>query len=185
MLTKQAATATFKCPTCSSPLWSTARDGSVAVHADLQDGDGDVIPGSPDTLADYACASLAHVQSCPFCLARYWTLDLCLHNGGNDALLDMMAFDIQQDDASYFTFTDSLGGLSLLKTSYTEEPITKHTNGRAVVILAGPYCVTPSDVTHGSNGVSACGGGDFWRKALERLHKELPNIEKALGKINA
>lgn len=184
MLTKSMASTISHCPTCTVPLWTMASDGRISVLADLQGGDGDMIPGAPVTLLGNASLSMAYVQACPFCQGRYWTLDVTLHTGGQDALLDMLSFGTEDtDEVACYTFTDSRGGLASLKLAATHEAITHHPNGFGVMIVAGPYAVSDTDMTHGSNGVSACGGGSFWVKALARFNEEIESVTSAIQNV--
>lgn len=177
MLTRQNCTISYKCPTCSAPLWSLKEDGTTDIHADLLGGDGDVIPGSPTMIQNYACAPMAYVQACPFCQGRYWTLDLCLHGAGQEALLNMMAWGVDPiDGLATYTFRDSRQSLATMKLALTDESVTHHTQGIGIFIEAGPYAF---------GGLDASPGRGFWEMAKARFETELPGIESAIMQVKA
>lgn len=152
------------CPRCNGLLMTwTATGATPGVPGSYYTDDGDIIPGAPLNFAGCQSAIGVMVGRCPRCEARHWSLEVILHDGGDDAVLELM---YEEPDWDQFT----AGRNWLAYTANTED-------GRGYQHVIGPLLVPEGMETHGSNGVSACGGGAFWRHALAVFESYRPRLE--------
>lgn len=165
------------CPSCAGLLCTvTAAGAAVAVPGTFYGDDGDCIPESPKLLDGLACGTMAMVGKCPHCTKGYWGLEVFLHEYADTdaAVLDMLSEDHDWDSSFV------IPGHS---PAWTAHAVTTDF-GPGYVHIIGPMAVADDAVTHGANGVSACGGGGFWQHALATftaLQLKIETVQRALA----
>ncbi|MFA1791626.1 hypothetical protein [Xanthomonas campestris] len=155
-----------KCPACGELLliWTPTGATITYPHQKHYPNDGDCIPGAPQQLFGCDSAVTALVGTCPYCLARYWSLEVMLDTRGEGALLEAMQYEPDWD-AQFTAGADWM--------AYVAHNAAGHTFQHFV----GPMLVPSHMATHGPNGVSACRGGYFWRHALSVFEAHKPKLE--------
>lgn len=139
------------CPACDGMIVAlSATDATMAVPGTFFYEDGDGIPGTPLKFADCDSAIGAMVGKCPHCSARYWALEVLLHSGGEEAVIDILCNDAEWD--AHFTAGPNWMAYAVNNAA-----------GRGYQHFIGPLLVPAGMETHGSNGVSACGIEAMWR----------------------
>jgi hypothetical protein len=154
-----------RCPRCSGLLMTwTATGCTPGVPGSPYTEDGDCIPGAPLKFAECDSAIGVMVGHCPVCLARHWSLEVMLHDGGEDAVIELMSDEPDWD--AQFT-----AGRNWMAYA------AKNAAGRGYQHIVGPMLVPEGMQTHGRSGVSACGGGAFWQHALAVFESYRPRLE--------
>lgn len=165
----------LKCPGCKGQLGTLTPAGIVDIPEGWYYGeDGDCIPGLPLVFEGHAFMALATVGSCHRCEERFWSLDLYLHESEDQrGIADPFSSD--REWVSSFVVSD------------VEQVWTAHVFdtelGRAYEHFIGPMPVPAGAVTHGRNGVSACGGGAFWHHARCTFDGIAPRLLQAMNEI--
>lgn len=159
-------TSQTKCPGCDAVLVTWTPTGATYSHPRQKHytSDGDCIPGAPQQLFGCDSAVTALVGTCPYCLARYWSLEVMLDTCGEDTLREAMQYEPDWD-AQFTAGADWM--------AYVAHNAAGHTFQHCV----GPMLVPSHMATHGPNGVSACRGGYFWRHALSVFEAHKPKLE--------
>lgn len=153
------------CPSCGGLLISrTATGATPGVPGWHYCDDGDGIPGTPTHFTGCESAIGALVGKCPHCLARHWSLEVLLHEGGEAAVIEIMCEEVEWD--AHFT-----AGRSWMVYA------VNNAAGRGYQHFIGPMLVPEGMETHGPSGVSACGGGAFWKHALAVFDSYKPRLE--------
>lgn len=155
-----------RCPCCSGLLMTwTVPYGIPGLPGSSYTEDGDCIPGAPLNFAGCASAIGVVVGHCGHCAARYWLLEVFLHDGGNDAVIEIMCDE--PDWEAQFT----AGG------NWMAYSAVNNAAERGYAHFIGPMLVPEGMETHGPSGVSACGGGAFWKHALAVFESYRPRLE--------
>ncbi|MBS7545525.1 hypothetical protein [Ancylobacter oerskovii] len=154
------------CPRCNGLLRTMTAGGcKMAVMDSSYGDDGDGVPGTPLEFVGCASVVMATVGTCRYCEAAYWALDVFLHTAGTQQAVE----DILAEDPNWeAVFTAG--------QKWTAHVVTTD-SGRGYEHFIGPMLVPEGMETHGSNGVSACGGGAFWQHALAVFESYRPRIE--------
>ena len=154
-----------RCPRCSGLLMTwTATGCTPGVPGSYYTEDGDCLPGAPLNFAGCASASMVVVGRCPHCAGRYWLLEVFLHDGGQDAVIEIMSNE--PDWEAQFTAGGNWMAYSAVNSAAE----------RGYAHYIGPMLVPEGMETHGGNGVSACGGGVFWQHALAVFKSYRPRL---------
>ncbi|EJE6497698.1 hypothetical protein LWQ05_004134 [Salmonella enterica] len=161
-----------RCPRCSGLLRTmTPTDCELAVAASPYRYGGDWIPEVPVQFAGCASVAMATIGECPHCAGLYWSLDLALHTDLSLGAVEAMLADDPEWDARFTVVANFTVG-----ANWTAHVVTTDT-GRGYAHYIGPMLVPAGMDPHGSNGVSACGGGAFWKHALAVFESYRPRIE--------
>lgn len=156
------------CPCCRGLMRTMTPSGcEMAVAGSAYGYDADCVPGVPAQFAGCASAAMATVGKCPRCAALYWSLDLVLHTDLTWEAVEAIWADDPEWDASF-----------TVGANWTAHAITTE-SGRGYEHFIGPMIVPAGMDPHGSNGVSSCAGGAFWKHALAVFESYRPRIEAA------
>lgn len=165
------------CRSCDRTLAVLGQDGmKMAVLGTFLSDDGDAIPGAAAQMAGWQVLCTASVGRCPYCSSRHWFLEVDLHEGTADDLIDAVGDD--PDWRKVWVSAECCGGSVLWNAS---ESTT--TAGRFFRVAIGPMPIPTSMSSHGANGVSACGGGEFWEHAKATVVALGPEIEREVELI--
>lgn len=159
------------CPACGGRIVTlTATGFAMEVPGSIFHEDGDGIPGAPLKFAECDSAIGAMVGRCPHCASRYWSLEVLLNDAGNEALIEVLCNEPEWD--AQFTAGPNWMAYAVSNAA-----------GRSYQHMIGPMLVPEGLQTHGSNGVSACGGGAFWKHGLavfEAYRARLEAVQRQL-----
>jgi hypothetical protein len=155
-----------RCTRCSGLLMTlTATGCTLGVPGTYYVEDGDCLPGAPLNFAGCESGTMVMVGRCPYCAGRHWWLEVFLHDGGQDAVTEIISSE--PDWEAQFTAGGNWMAYSAVNSAAE----------RGYAHYIGPMLVPEGMETYGSNGVSSCAGGAFWKHALAVFESYRPRIE--------
>lgn len=135
ILIQPLAPSLVHCPRCSGAIANINQEGMTSIiPGRYVYDDGDSVPDAARSLGAYSCIYMASFGSCPHCQSGYWSLDVYLHTGSGDALIDLLS----EDDCPDYRYRHTSAAMTWLINSYATA------EGRAYCHSIGPL-IAPED----------------------------------------
>lgn len=137
--------------------------------------DGDAIPGVSNHVGGLASIAFAMIGRCPHCESEHWYMQVLVHEAGELAVQGL-AEEEPEWERSWTTEHRMQDGRSALWSTHTY----RTADGPGYAFQVGPMLTPGAGVPRGPSGVSACGGGVFWRHAASTMAAAEPHLIAAL-----